>query len=56
MDMAMAVLPSSIRRVDGKLEIVDQLKLPHVTEYVQIHDLYEAHNAIKSMKVSVLRD
>lgn len=47
----MSTLPRSIRRVDGKLEIVDQLQLPHVTEYVQIKDISEAHAAIKSMKI-----
>ena len=49
--IVMSALPSSIRRIDGKLEIVDQLLLPHVTEYVQIRNIFDAHDAIKSMKV-----
>ena len=43
---------TSIRTVDGKIEIVDQLLLPHSTEYIQISTIEEAHDAIKSMKAS----
>ncbi|TFK73922.1 putative translation initiation factor [Pluteus cervinus] len=42
---------ASIRVSDGKLEIVNQLLLPHVTEYVPIASIQDAHDAIKSMKI-----
>ncbi|KZT42459.1 Methylthioribose-1-phosphate isomerase [Sistotremastrum suecicum HHB10207 ss-3] len=42
---------TSIRTDGDKIEIVNQLLLPHVTEFVEIHDIYEAHDAIKSMKI-----
>ncbi|KAG2015385.1 translation initiation factor 2B subunit I family protein [Coprinopsis cinerea AmutBmut pab1-1] len=41
----------SIRRTDDKIEIVDQLLLPHVTKFVEISSIEEAHEAIKSMKI-----
>jgi len=34
-----------------KIDIVNQLLLPHVTEYVSICNVQDAHEAIKSMKV-----
>lgn len=38
-------------KVDGdKLEIVNQLLLPHVTEYVEINSVEDAFDAIKTMK------
>lgn len=43
---------TSIRRTGHKIEIVDQLLLPHTVEFVPITTIEEAHNAIKSMKVS----
>ncbi|GLB37600.1 putative translation initiation factor [Lyophyllum shimeji] len=42
---------TSIRTSDGKLEIVNQLLLPHTTEYLEIKTIAEAHDAIKSMKI-----
>ncbi|KAI6026338.1 hypothetical protein BKA83DRAFT_146663 [Pisolithus microcarpus] len=36
----------------NKIEIVNQLLLPHTTEYLEISTIEEAHEAIKSMKVS----
>ncbi|KAG6837501.1 S-methyl-5-thioribose-1-phosphate isomerase [Arthromyces matolae] len=42
---------TSIRTSNGKLEIVNQLLLPHVTEFVHISSIQEAHDAIKSMKI-----
>ncbi|KAF9010524.1 Methylthioribose-1-phosphate isomerase [Cyathus striatus] len=41
----------SIRNSSGKLEIVNQLLLPHVTEFIQINSIEDAHDAIKSMKI-----
>jgi methylthioribose-1-phosphate isomerase len=41
---------TSIRQSQGKLEIVDQLLLPHTTEWIHISTVEEAHDAIKSMK------
>ena len=41
----------SIKSSDDKLEIVNQLLLPHTTQYVQINTIEEAHDAIKTMKV-----
>ena len=43
----MSGLPSSIRQLDGKLEIVDQTLLPHTTKFIEIRDLSDAHNAYK---------
>jgi hypothetical protein len=37
-----------------RLEIVNQLLLPHVTEYVAINSVEDAHDAIKSMKVAYI--
>lgn len=42
----------SIKSSDDKLEIVNQLLLPHTTQYIQINTIEEAHDAIKTMKVS----
>jgi methylthioribose-1-phosphate isomerase len=36
---------------DFKIEIVDQLLLPHTTEFIEINTIEQAHDAIKSMKV-----
>lgn len=49
----MATTPelTSIKVNDDKLEIVNQLLLPHVTEYVEINSIEDAYDAIKSMKV-----
>ncbi|KAG6831690.1 S-methyl-5-thioribose-1-phosphate isomerase [Tricholoma furcatifolium] len=41
----------SIRTSNGKLEIVNQLLLPHVTEFIDINTVEDAHDAIKSMKI-----
>ncbi len=45
-------VPASIRQRDGKLEIINQLLLPHESEYIEISSISEAHDAIKTMKVS----
>ncbi|KAG6903099.1 S-methyl-5-thioribose-1-phosphate isomerase [Termitomyces sp. Mi166 len=42
---------TSIRTSHGKLEIVNQLLLPHVTEFIHVKSVEEAHDAIKSMKI-----
>ncbi|KAG5654406.1 hypothetical protein H0H81_003230 [Sphagnurus paluster] len=42
---------TSIRTSNGKLEIVNQLLLPHTTEFLEINTVEEAHDAIKSMKI-----
>jgi methylthioribose-1-phosphate isomerase len=42
----------SIRILDqDKIDIVNQLLLPHTIEYVQIQTIEQAHDAIKSMKI-----
>lgn len=42
---------TSIRTSDGKIEIIDQLLLPHTTKYVEITSIEQAYDAIKDMKV-----
>jgi methylthioribose-1-phosphate isomerase len=42
---------SSIRTSGDKLEIVNQLLLPHIIEFIEIKTIEEAHDAIKTMKV-----
>ena len=44
----------AIRFVDGKLEILDQLKLPFTTEYIQIETIKDGWEAINQMKVRSL--
>jgi len=41
----------SIKSTKDKLEIVNQLLLPHTTEFIEINNIEEAHDAIKTMKV-----
>ncbi|TFK44389.1 Methylthioribose-1-phosphate isomerase [Crucibulum laeve] len=41
----------SIRSSNDKLEIVNQLLLPHVTEFLPIESVEDAHDAIKTMKI-----
>ena len=43
---------TSIRTSEGKLEIVDQLLLPHTTKFITIETIEQAHGAIKTMRVS----
>ena len=50
----MVELPLSIRTEGNKIEIVNQLLLPHVVEYVPINSIEEAHDAIKTMKVHII--
>lgn len=45
---------TSIRTSNGKLEIVNQLLLPHTVEFLEIDSVAAAHDAIKTMKVFVL--
>ncbi|GBE81129.1 hypothetical protein BKA93DRAFT_755806 [Sparassis latifolia] len=42
---------SSIRTSGDKIEIVNQLLLPHTTEFIEIDTIQQAHDAIKSMKI-----
>jgi len=42
---------TSLRTSNDKIEIIDQLLLPHTTKYVEITSVEEAHDAIKDMKV-----
>ena len=42
---------TSIRTRNGKLEIVNQLLLPHTTEFIEIKTIEDAHDAIKAMQV-----
>ncbi|KAF9231936.1 hypothetical protein BU15DRAFT_55596 [Melanogaster broomeanus] len=41
----------SIRTDGDKIEIVNQLLLPHTIEYLEINTVEQAHDAIKSMKI-----
>ncbi|PPQ89730.1 hypothetical protein CVT25_014131 [Psilocybe cyanescens] len=41
----------SIKSSDEKLEIVNQLLLPHKTEFIEINSVNDAHDAIKTMKI-----
>ncbi|KDQ27710.1 hypothetical protein PLEOSDRAFT_1041310 [Pleurotus ostreatus PC15] len=41
----------SFKYSDDRLEILNQLLLPHTIEYVEINSVEEAHDAIKSMKI-----
>ncbi|KAH8119007.1 eukaryotic translation initiation factor 2B [Phellopilus nigrolimitatus] len=47
----MATLPLSIRTSGDDIEIVNQLLLPHVIEFVPINSIEDAHDAIKTMKI-----
>ncbi|EIW82764.1 eukaryotic translation initiation factor 2B [Coniophora puteana RWD-64-598 SS2] len=40
-----------IKFTDDKLEIVNQLLLPHTTQFIEITSIEDAHDAIKSMKI-----
>ncbi|KAI0630339.1 eukaryotic translation initiation factor 2B [Trametes polyzona] len=42
---------TSIRTSAGKLEIVNQLLLPHTVEFIEIKDIQDAFDALKSMKI-----
>ncbi|KAI0743488.1 eukaryotic translation initiation factor 2B [Daedaleopsis nitida] len=42
---------TSIRTDTGKLEIVNQLLLPHTTEFIEIRTIDDAFDAIKTMKI-----
>jgi methylthioribose-1-phosphate isomerase len=42
---------TSIKVNDDRIEIVNQLLLPHVTEHVEISSIEDAFDAIRSMKV-----
>jgi len=41
----------SIRTTGDRIEIVNQLILPHTTEFIPIDTIEQAHDAIKSMKI-----
>lgn len=42
---------TSIRTSNGKLEIVNQLLLPHTVQFIHIDTIAAAHHAIKTMKI-----
>ena len=44
---------ASIRTSEGKLEIVNQLILPHTVEFTEIKTIDDAYEAIKSMKAGI---
>ncbi len=44
-------IPLSIKWNDGKLTILDQQKLPHVIEYVELNSLEDVYDAILTLKV-----
>lgn len=43
---------TSIKTSDDKIQIINQLLLPHTTEWLVIDTIELAHDAIKTMKVS----
>ncbi len=43
---------SSLRTDGEKIEIINQLLLPHTTKWIPIDSVSDAYEAIKSMKVS----
>jgi methylthioribose-1-phosphate isomerase len=43
---------TSIKTSDDKIQIINQLLLPHTTEWLTIDTIEQAHDAIKTMKVS----
>lgn len=45
---------TSIRTTGKKIEIVDQLLLPHTVAFIEIDTIEKAHEAIKSMKARML--
>ena len=45
---------SSIRTSGDRIEIIDQLLLPHTQEWIEIDTIEKAYEAIKSMKVRAL--
>ncbi|KAN0133928.1 hypothetical protein V8E53_008146 [Lactarius tabidus] len=47
----MAETLASIRLSDDKIQIVNQLLLPHTTEWLAIDTIEQAHDAIRSMKI-----
>ncbi|KAI9450347.1 hypothetical protein F5148DRAFT_1337072 [Russula earlei] len=47
----MAEALTSIKSSDDKIEIINQLLLPHTTEWLRIDNIEQAHDAIKSMKI-----
>lgn len=51
----MAEALTSIKSSDDNIEIVNQLLLPHTTEWLAIDTIEQAHDAIKTMKVSIAR-
>jgi methylthioribose-1-phosphate isomerase len=44
---------TSIRTSGSKIEIINQLLLPHTTEWIPIDSIEQAYEAIKSMKVRI---
>ncbi len=42
---------TSIKTSDDKIQIINQLLLPHKTEWLAIDTIEQAHDAIKTMKV-----
>ncbi len=45
----------AIKYKDGKLELLDQLKLPHETIYLNIETLQDGWKAINEMNVNILK-
>ena len=46
---------SSIRTSGEKIEIINQLLLPHTREWIEVDTIEKAYEAIKSMKVCYTR-
>ena len=44
---------TSIRTSGNDIEIINQLLLPHTTEWLKIDSIQGAHEAIKSMKANL---
>ena len=47
---------SSIRTFGDEIDIVNQLLLPHTTEWLKVNSIEDAHDAIRSMKAGSDKD
>jgi len=47
---------SSIRTFGDEIDIVNQLLLPHTTEWLKVNSVEDAHDAIRSMKARSDKD
>ena len=50
-ELSEQVFLSSVSYSNGKLKILDQTKIPNITEFLEIEDIQDAWDAIKQLKV-----